>query len=121
MAITFNPSSLTMRVGFRQTVVVTSTTNIASIAVVDARIMTVTGSTGSTTASVVRTPVNGSYGVGKLRIGNSGGELVDLNVAVLGIDTTFVAGRIGIASSDIGTLCRGLVGTVQKINKWSKH
>lgn len=121
MAITFNPSSLTMRVGFKQTVVVTSTTPITSIAAVDARIITVAGATGSTTASVVITPVNGSYGVGKLRIGNSGGELVDLNVTVLGIDTSFVSSLIGLASSDIGTLCRGLAGTVQKINKWSKH
>jgi hypothetical protein len=88
---------------------------------VDARIITVSGATGSTTASVVIMPINGSYGVGKLRIGNSGGELVDMNITVLGIDTTLVAGMIGIASSDIGTLCRGLVGTVQKINKWSKH
>ncbi len=109
-----------MRVGFKQTVVVTSTTPITSIAAVDARIITVAGATGSTTASVVITPVNGSYGVGKLRIGNSGGELVDLNVTVLGIDTTFVARMIGIASSDIGTLCRGLANGVQKINKWSK-
>jgi len=119
MAITFNPSSLTMRVGFKQTVVVTSTTPITSIAAVDARIITVAGATGSTTASVVIMPVNGSYGVGKLRIGNSGGELVDLNITVLGIDTSFVSSLIGIASSDIGTLCQGLVGTVQKINRWS--
>ena len=98
---------------------VTSTTPITSIAAVDARIITVAGATGSTTASVVITPVNGSYGVGKLRIGNSGGELVDLNITVLGIDTSFVSSLIGLASSDIGTLCQGLVGTVQKINRWS--
>lgn len=120
MAITFNPTSLTVRPGYKSSVQITSTTSISSATSLDTSSMTVTLGSGTTVRTCFITVISAKNGPVKIRVVNSGGETVDFTVTLLGIDTSFVSGMLGIPSSDVGTLCKGLQNGVQKINKWSK-
>lgn len=119
MAITFNPATPTARVGFPLTVTVYSSIPITSITNFNSDKMTVAVSNNTGYSAVLTINVlPPALSPGVIRV-EAGAESANLTVTLLGIDTSFVSGLIGLSSNDVGTLCRGTVGSIQKINPWA--
>lgn len=118
MAITFSQSNPVLRAGDKLLITVYSSTAINSILSTDITRMTVSGTSNVTQTVVTITPVS-CVGPAGLYIANTGGENATLTVNLYGIDTGLVSTETGIGSDDVGTLGQGLVGGIQKINRWA--